>query len=143
MGVIDSVALDAGTAKVAVAGQTFNLSAGEASEFAVGDYVVAGAEDVAAQAILYHVGLPYVAGVSAVRIKAPVDSVDLAIGQLNVGTLTVDYTAHLAVDPTISPTAGQSIEAVGVQPTVGGVLLVGSSGGGLAISSAQDSADRQ
>ena len=73
----------------------------------------------------YHVGSPYVAGVSTIQLKAPVTAVDVALGRASLGFATVDYTAVLSVDPDVAPQVGESFVAVGTQPAVGGVVLAG------------------
>jgi hypothetical protein len=77
--------------------------------------------------------VPYVAGLSAVRVKATVASVDPSRGMLTAGGLTVDYTAHLSLDPGVAPAVGDVVEISGIQPIAGGMLIVGSSGGGLRV----------
>jgi hypothetical protein len=133
MGPVESVAVSGAAATVRVAGQAFNIDAVSAIEFRVGDYVVAAADD-SQMAVVYHTGLPYVPGVSAVRIKGLVAEVDTATGTLTVGNLTIDYTAHLSADPTLSPSVGDSVEAAGVQPVSTGALVIPASGSALSIS---------
>jgi hypothetical protein len=140
MGIVEAVSRDNEGAVLSVAGQRFSVSLTEADLFAVGDYVVAGAKDADTSALVYHVGLPYVPGVSPVRVKAPVVSVEPSLGSLTVGTLTVDFTAHLAVSP-VSLVAGETVELVGVQPTFEGSLLLNSSGDGLYITSATEDSE--
>jgi hypothetical protein len=134
MGIVEAVSRGNEVAVLSVAGQRFSVSLTEADLFAIGDYVVAGAADADTSALVYHVGLPYVPGVSSVRVKAPVVSVEPSVGRLTVGALTVDFTAHLVVNP-VSPVAGETVELVGVQPTFEGSLLLDSSGDGLYITS--------
>jgi hypothetical protein len=116
-----------------IAGQRFNLSADDAAALAVGDYVVAAALTSESAAVVYPVGVLYQPGVSAVRVKGSIESVDLSKGSLAVGGLSIDYTAHLAAGLMSPPVAGDVVEAVGVRPAAGGVLLIDSSGDGVRV----------
>jgi hypothetical protein len=142
MGALESIAIEKDLAHLTVAGQVFDLPSNDASLFSVGDYIVAGGA-TGAMAIVYHTGIPYIAGVSTVRVKACVDSVNQALGSLTVGGLTVDYAAQLALNPGLAPSHGDVVEVSGVQPTAGGTLLVSSAGGGLAVAPAATMADRR
>jgi hypothetical protein len=133
MGALESISIDGGTAILSVAGQSFNVASTEASALAIGDYVVAGAAQPSAPGVVYHVGAPYSPGISTVRVKAPVESVDLLQGRLTAGALVVDYTPHLSVDPSLAPSAGDTVEVTGTQPAHGGVLVVSSSGDGISL----------
>jgi hypothetical protein len=133
MGPLDAVSVKGKTAQLLVAGHAFYVSRDEATALSVGDYVIAGAASSSSLAIVYHVGASYVAGVSTVRVKAPVDSVDLRSGTLLVGSLTVDYTPQLAIQPTLSPFPGDIVEISGVQPLPSGAMIVSSAGGGLRV----------
>jgi hypothetical protein len=137
MGTLDSVTVEKGVARLVVAGQVFTILAGEAASLSIGDYVVAGANN-GALAVVYHTGMPYAAGLSSVRVKAPVAAVDLRAGTLTVGALTVDYAAQLSVNPTLAPSVGDVVEVTGIQPLARGALIVGSSHGGLSVASAAD-----
>jgi hypothetical protein len=123
MGRLDAVSNKTGVATFEVAGQSFSVAAEQASEFAVGDYVVAGAVRSGAAALVYHVGAPYVPGVSAVRLRGAVQSVEMATGRLAVGALVVDHTYQLSIEPTFAPSVGDTIELQGVQPAPRGVLI--------------------
>ena len=107
-----------------VAGQTFRVAADQAADFAVGDYVVAGAARSDATAIVYHVGAPYVPGVSTVRAKGAVGSVDSATAKLAIGALTIDYAQQLSAEPAFSPAMGDVVEVAGIQPAFGSVLIL-------------------
>jgi hypothetical protein len=133
MGVVEAISADASGTNVAVAGQTFSVAAEDVSILSVGDYVVAGTVAKDSPAIIYHVGLPYVAGVSQVRIKGALSSVDPAAGKLQVGALTIDYTPSLSANPSFAAEVGKSVEVAGVQPSAGGVLLVDSTIGSLSV----------
>jgi hypothetical protein len=135
MGVLEAISAEKGSARLVVAGQVFGVPSGEAESFSVGDYLVAGAAP-GAMAVVYHAGVPYVAGLSAVRVKASVGTVDPTTGRLTVGALTVDYTAQLSLDPALAPAAGDVVEVSGIQPVGAGALIVSSSGGGLTVASA-------
>jgi hypothetical protein len=132
MGVLEAIAYDGASASITVAGQSFSVSADETASLAVGDYIVAGAT-TSSTALVYHVGLPYVAGVSSVRIKGPVASVNPNTAKLIVGGLTVDYVQVLSAQPAFAAGSGQTIEAVGVQPGPGQPLLVGHSADGISV----------
>jgi hypothetical protein len=80
---------------------------------------------------VYHVGRPYIPGVSAVGVKALVASVDASRGSVTAGALVIDYTPHLSVDPTLAPSAGETVQAVGTQPVARGALVVSPSGYGI------------
>ena len=75
MGPIEAIAVDGNSTTLAVLGQSFETNTEDASDFAVGDYVVA-ADHATLGTTVYSVGTPYVAGVSTVRLKAPVTAVD-------------------------------------------------------------------
>jgi hypothetical protein len=124
MGAVDAITIDGQSAALAVAGQTFSVSAEDAADFSVGDYVVAGAIQSDAAALVYHVGLPYVPGVSQVRVKGALDSVDAATGKLSIGALVIDYTPYLAGRPDFDAETGDVVEITGVQPSIQGLLLV-------------------
>jgi hypothetical protein len=123
MGAVDAIAVDGESAALTIAGQTFSVTSADASGISVGDYVVAGAIRTDAIALVYHVGLPYVPGVSQVRVKGALNSVDASRGKLNIGALVVDYTPYLAGQPKFTPVTGDVLEVTGVQPSVHGVLL--------------------
>jgi len=80
--------------------------------------------------------------VSAVRVKAPVGSVDPARGSVTAGELVIDYTPHLSVDPTLAPSAGQTVQVVGTQPVPRGALVVNRSGDGISLVSASVATER-
>src|SRR6185436_18299928 len=108
----------------------------------VGDYVVAGTTVLGDSAVVYHVGMPYVAGVSVVRVKSSVDSVDAAKGTVTAGALVIDYTPYLSTDPRLAPVAGETVEAVGTQPAPGGALVVSPSGDGISLAPAAATAEQ-
>jgi hypothetical protein len=139
MGPVEAISANGGGATLVVAGQSFAVAADEATQFSVGDYVVAGAVAANGAALVYHVGVPYVPGVSLVRVKAPVDAVDPAVARLTVGGLTVDYSQHLSLEPEFLPAEGETIEAVGVQPSPLGLLVASEAASGAG----EDTADRR
>jgi hypothetical protein len=124
MGAVDAIAVDGHSAALTIAGQTFSVAAEDASGISVGDYVVAGAIEADAAALVYHVGLPYVPGVSQVRVKGALSSLDAATGKLTIGALVVDYTPYLAEAPNFAAEIGDVVALAGVQPSIDGVLLV-------------------
>jgi hypothetical protein len=85
--------------------------------------------------------VPYVAGVSKVRVKARVGSTDPVSGTLTIGGLVVDYTNQLSLNPTLAPVAGDVVEVAGVQPLANGTVFVGATAGGLVVEAATSSAD--
>jgi hypothetical protein len=127
MGDLEAVGPAGDTTSITIAGQVFHVSTEDVREFAVGDYVVAAANGDAAP-VIYHVGLPYVPGVSPTRVKGAVNSVDLPMGRFTVGDLTIDYTQLLSANPTFSPVLGEIVEVLGVQPASGSVLIIDSDG---------------
>ena len=139
MGGLESVSRTGTSALISIAGQVFEVSAEDVDGLVIGDYVVA-ASGSGASPVVYQVGLPYVPGVSPTRVRGTVSAADMATGRLTVGELSIDYTQLLSSDPTLSPAvAGQTIEAVGVQPASGRVLIVNSAGGSVSV--VVDSAD--
>jgi hypothetical protein len=68
----------------------------------------------------------YVPGATRIFVKGKVASVVSTVGRASVGELNVDFTPAMA-DPRFTKVeVGQVIEATGVQPTVGGLLLADS-----------------
>jgi hypothetical protein len=133
MGAVDKIAHNVSGTTIAVAGQEFKVSADRASEFAVGDYVVAGTIGAGVGAFIYHVGSPYLPGVSSVRIKGTVGSVGVARAELTIGSMTINYAQQLSADPAFWPIVGDVVDVVGVQPAFGASLFVDSSGNGISV----------
>jgi hypothetical protein len=131
MGAIDGIASNQEGAQIVVAGQGFGISVGDVALFQVGDYVVAASPTPETPAIVYHVGLPYVPGVSPVRVKGPVTAVDSAKGALAIASLTLDYTPQLVTAPSLEPQVGDMAQAVGVQPASQGALVLSTCASGL------------
>jgi hypothetical protein len=131
MGVVDAIVFDQEGARIVVAGQQFGVSAEDVGLFSVGDYVVAGVPNLQTSAVVYHVGLPYVPGVSPVRVNGAVTAVDSAKGTLSIGSLALDYTPQLATTPLLEPQVGDSAQAIGVQPARGGVMVLTTCASGL------------
>jgi hypothetical protein len=138
MGPVETISANGAAATLVVVGQEFAVTADDVSQYAVGDYVVAGATTRGATAVVYHVGAPYVPGASTVRVKASVDSVNPAVANLTVGALTVDYAQQLTTNPGFSVAKGETIEAEGIQPSPRGLLLVPSSGEGVSVVSGEE-----
>jgi hypothetical protein len=145
MGAVDAVFEDRDSATLMVAGQSFRVAPEDAFAFRMGDYVVAGSTAADTLAVVYHVGMPYIPGVSAVRVKAPVGSVDAARGSVTAGALLIDYTAYLSVDPNLEPVPGQTVHVAGTQPVPRGALVVNPSGFGISLdlAAATERTDRQ
>ena len=135
--------MDGQTATLNLVGQSFIVTSAEASALVVGDYVVAGAAGSGLPGVVYHVGMPYAPGISTVRVKAPVDSVDLTTGRLTAGTLIADYTPHLSVEPSLAPSVGETVEITGTQPVLGGLLVVSSSGDGISLATVTADSETQ
>src|SRR5262245_23399795 len=87
MGRVDSIARNGDKVTLAILGQVFEMPSAAATDFAVGDFAVAGT-DPSNGATAYHVGSVYVAGLSKVRLKAPVTAVDVSVGTASVGAAT-------------------------------------------------------
>jgi hypothetical protein len=68
----------------------------------------------------------YVPGATRIFIKGKVASVISSVGRASVGELGVDFTPAMADPKFTKVEVGQVIEATGVQPTVGGLLLADS-----------------
>ena len=123
MGPVETAIATDDNTTIKVLGQMFELQAGD--EFAVGDYVVAAQLEGQTRAIAYPVGLPYVPGVSAVRIKATASSADLNAGQVAFGPTRVDFTPLLSAAPLFAPQPNDLLVFAGIQPMPGGVVLAG------------------
>jgi hypothetical protein len=131
MGAVDKIVSDQKGASIVVAGQAFAVSAADVDLFQVGDYVVAGSVASGTSTVAYHVGVPYVPGVSPVRVKGAVTAIDLTKGTLSIGTLSLDYTPQLATAPMLEPQVGDAARAVGVQPAQQGPMLLSTCASGL------------
>jgi hypothetical protein len=142
MGAVEVVTVEGDAASLTVAGQVFKVSAADTPSFRQGDYVVAGATEPGAEAVVYHVGIPYVPGISTVRVKAAVAGADVVKGTVTAGALTVDYTPHLSFDPTLAPSIGDTVQAAGTQPLLGGALVVRPSGDGISLAVGSASPER-
>jgi hypothetical protein len=70
-------------------------------------------------------------GADAVYLKGVVTGVDGALGQIQVGETTVDYTQQLANSEFSAPSIGQVIAVEGTQPLVKGVVLASAMGSSL------------
>jgi len=64
----------------------------------------------------------YVAGATTLFVKAKVFSVQQSMGRAKVDQLGVDFTPAMADAEFVKVEPGQVIEAVGIQPTAGGLL---------------------
>jgi hypothetical protein len=137
MGAVESVSQAGEMVTLVILGQTFDIPAAAADEFDIGDFAIA-ATSATSGTVAYHAGEPYVAGISAVSLKAPVSTVDAHIGRASVGAAVVDYTALLSASEAEVPRLGESFVAVGTQPVLGGVILAGPSTGSAVGCSALD-----
>jgi len=129
MGPIESIVQNGDAATLVILGQAFEIPVADSAGFALGDFAVAG-KGSANGATVYHVGSVYVAGVSGVRLKAPVTAVDGNLGTASLGAATVNYTALLSADPGAVPEVGESLAIAGTQPVARGLVLAGPSTGG-------------
>jgi hypothetical protein len=68
----------------------------------------------------------YVPGATRIFIKGKVASVVSSVGRATIGDLGVDFTPAMADPKFTKVEVGEIIEATGVQPTVGGLLLADS-----------------
>src|ERR1700722_15459307 len=79
----------------------------------------------------------YVAGATTVFVRAKVVVVQQSLGRAKVDELSVDLTPAMADPQFVKVEPGQVIEAVGIRPTTGGLLLASNvsarSSGGLSI----------
>jgi hypothetical protein len=133
MGSVDAVSSSQEGTRIVVAGQSFGISSSDVDLFHIGDYVVAASPRVDSPAVVYHVGVPYVAGVSPVRVKGAVTAVDSGKGALSISNLTLDYTPQLAAAPLLQPQIGDTVQAVGVQPAAEGIMVLGTCASGLVL----------
>jgi hypothetical protein len=124
MGSVDSISRNGSIATLVILGQRFEISADEAETFEVGDFAVAATSPTAGTAA-YLAGESYVAGVSTIRLKAPVTAVDAATGKASLGSASINYTLLLSIDPATAPQVGESFVVTGTQPVSGGVILAG------------------
>ncbi len=123
MGPVETVQSDVAGATVKVAGQNFAISAADAVDLQVGDYVVVG--DIFDEtATVGAVDGTYVPGVSVIRVRGRVQSVSADTAQLVVNGVVVDYAAALTNSPSLSVANGSLVEFSGTQPTPGGTVLV-------------------
>jgi hypothetical protein len=135
MGPVEAMSRNENTVTLVILGQAFDIADGHG--FAPGDFVVAGTHPQIG-VTAYHVGSPYVPGVSTVQLKAPVTAVDIAMGTASLGGATVDYTRLLSADPTVAPELGASFALAGIQPVAKGVVLAGPDARGTVGCSALD-----
>jgi hypothetical protein len=71
----------------------------------------------------------YVAGADSVTVSGVISAVDSSTGQFRINGATVDYTPLLSTDSFQVPSAGDTVEVVGVQPSTSGLILANSVGG--------------
>ena len=124
MGPVDAITLGREGAEFTVAGQVYKTSTNAAGSYAVGDYVVVAADADGNIDVLYSAGVSYVPGASPVMVMGQIESTDPSRASLSVGATILDYSAHLAVDPTFRPVSGTIVEARGIQPVRGGIIVI-------------------
>ncbi|HLF12300.1 MAG TPA: hypothetical protein VJA26_13920, partial [Gammaproteobacteria bacterium] len=125
IGPVEAIEITGQTAVLRIAGQTYIASADVAGSFSLGDYVVAASEAGGAADVLYLVGEQYVPGASTVLVVGPIGAVQTSLGNIAIGDVVVDYSAHLAAEPTYLPQAGDVVEVEGIQPVPGDRIIVG------------------
>jgi len=62
-------------------------------------------------------------GSDSVYVKGRVTAISAQIGRFSIGSTQVDYTALLSDSSFRVPATGETIEVVGIQPTIRGVVL--------------------
>jgi Domain of unknown function (DUF5666) len=96
----------------------------------IGDYVAIGGARVsgapAQAAKLVALTIRYTDGATETYVKGDIVSINGAIGQLTIGSLTVDYTAVLSSVDASSFVVGSTVELAGIRPNSGGALLASS-----------------
>jgi hypothetical protein len=123
VGPIESIATSKNGATVVVLGQQFETSLTEANALSVGDYVLAGvADEITTIALL---GEIYIPGASPVLLKGEISATNRAIATVAVGGVLLDYSAVLSDQPDLIPAVGVGLEAQGVQPQPGSVVVLG------------------
>jgi hypothetical protein len=123
MGPVELIgASSTGGAQVTVAGVTVDVDALDAGELNVGDYVVVGALSASSPAI-YAMGIPYIPGVSTVRLRGAVNGVDAGNGTVSIAGAVVDYTSALVENPQLSIAVGDTINVGGTLPATGASLI--------------------
>jgi hypothetical protein len=128
MGPVEALALNAdGTVALTILGQTFAANSDDVS-VAIGDYAVFATDESGELAMLMPVQGSYIPGASPVWVAGTVGTVDNALGQFSVGNASFDYTAMLVENPTLTPSVGDAVDMFGVQPVMGGRVLLGISG---------------
>jgi len=121
-GPVEWIVVDGTKATISVLGQIFATRPDLVASLAVGDYVVA-AGNSGELADVYPAGQAYVPGVSPVRLRGVVSSVDSSRATLSVGSLAIDYASYLVSQPQFQPQVDDVVEVDGVQPAFGGSLL--------------------
>jgi Domain of unknown function (DUF5666) len=124
--------VDAALDTVTVFGRDFVTD--KASELAVGEIVnVYGSlqKDGSIANPVVEPTAQFGSGADPVFIKGLVTDVNGALGQMQVGGTTVDYTQQLASSEFAAPSIGQVIAVEGTQPLVKGVLLASDMGSNL------------
>jgi hypothetical protein len=131
MGPVETLALKPnGTTEITVLGQTYSGNSVDAN-VSVGDYVIAASQENGELSLLMPIPESYVPGSSTVWVAGTIAAVEGDVGQFSVGTASFDYTALLSQDPSLTPEVGDVIDAYGVQPAVGGSVLLGIHGSGV------------
>ena len=96
----------------------------------IGDYVAVGgvrAKGAPARASsVVTLRTRYTDGATETYVKGDIASLNSAIGQLTIGSLTVDYTAVLSVVDASLFVVGGTVELAGIRPNSGGALLASS-----------------
>jgi hypothetical protein len=133
MGLLESAERTADAVQLTVNGVSLTASLdSDAADLSVGDYVVLAASEDGRVSVSYGVGAPYVPGVSAVVVKAPITGVAAAIGRFQLSGLTVDFSSQLVHDAGFAPDEGDVVIVRGAQ-ALGHLLVLGTEAGALAV----------
>ena len=139
MGLVESVVLNGDGKAVTILGQTF-LGVSSEALVSVGDYVVAASDDSGELALLMPIQDSYVPGASTVWVAGTVGAVDSDTGMFSIGNTDFDYTALLVRNPALSPGVGDAVDMFGVQPVIGGRVLLSITGSDAASITGSDGA---
>ena len=116
--------------KLSIAGRSVTKGTQLLKFVHIGDYVaIGGARTKNAPARagkVVSLAVRYTDGATQTYVKGDIASLNSAIGQLVIGSLTVDYTAVLSTVDASSFVAGGTVELAGIRPNSGGALLASS-----------------
>jgi len=128
IGPVESITTtDGASVTITVLGQPYRTTPDVADSVAESEYVAVAGDADGNLSLIYPVGSSYVPGVSPVVVRGAVTAVDASRAIVRVGGVAIDYSSHLVSDPSYAPEIGQSLEANGTQPLLGGSVLIGAS----------------